>query len=132
MGVTFSFLISSPMVNEVALVLLLGMFGWKIALLYIATGVLVAIVGGFVIGRLHLEREVEDFVYQIAVGHSGQVAAMTWSDRIDYALNYVRDILRRVWLFVVIGIAIGGFIHGYAPQDFLVRYAGPGNLLAVP
>lgn len=132
MGVTFSFLISSPMVNEVALVLLLGMFGWKIALLYIATGVLVAIVGGFAIGRLHLEREVEDFVYQIAVGQSGQVAAMTWRERFDYALNYVRDILKRVWLFVVIGIAIGGFIHGYAPQDFLVRYAGPGNLLAVP
>lgn len=132
LGVTFSFLISSPMVNEVALVLLLGMFGWKIALLYIATGVLVAIVGGFAIGRLHLEREVEDFVYQIAVGQSGQVAAMTWRERFDYALNYVRDILKRVWLFVVIGIAIGGFIHGYAPQDFLVRYAGPGNLLAVP
>lgn len=132
LGVTFSFLISSPMVNEVALVLLLGMFGWKIALLYIATGVLVAIGGGFIIGRLHLEREVEDFVYEMAVGQSSEAATMTWNDRIDYALNYVRDILRRVWLFVVIGIAIGGFIHGYAPQDFLVRYAGPGNFLAVP
>ncbi|TDA69890.1 MAG: permease [Clostridia bacterium] len=132
LGVTFSFLISSPMVNEVAIVLLWGMFGWKIALLYIATGVTVAIIGGLVIGRLHLEGEVEDFVYQLKVGESAATAELTWHDRVDYAWNYVRDILRRVWLFVVIGIAIGGFIHGYAPQDFLVRYAGPGNLFAVP
>ncbi|MDN5326127.1 MAG: uncharacterized protein PWP41_823 [Moorella sp. (in: firmicutes)] len=134
LGVTFSFLISSPMVNEVALVMLWGMFGWRIAALYIGSGLLVAIAGGIVIGKLHLENEVESYVYQIKFG--GLVATrekeLTWVDRYQYALNYMKDILRRVWLYVVIGIAIGGFIHGYAPEDLLVRYAGPSNLLAVP
>ncbi|HHY93942.1 MAG TPA: permease [Firmicutes bacterium] len=132
LGVTFSFLISSPMVNEVALVMLWGMFGWKVALLYMATGVTVAIVGGLALGHLHLEGQVEDFVYEIRLGEAAGRTRLSWRDRLHYAGDYVRDILRRVWPFVVIGIAVGGFIHGYAPQNFLVRYAGPGNLFAVP
>lgn len=132
LGVTFSFLISSPMVNEVALVMLWGMFGWRIALIYIASGLAVAIAGGVVIGRLHLEHLVEDYVYEIKMGQTAAVVTPSWQDRVHYAMFYVKDILKRVWLYVLIGIAIGGFIHGYAPEDFLVRYAGPGNLLAVP
>lgn len=132
LGVTFSFLISSPMVNEVALIMLWGLFGWKIALLYIATGVSVAIVGGVVIGRLGLEHLVEDYVYQIKVQAAAEEEKPTWRGRSRYALDYTKDILKKVWPYVVVGIAIGGFIHGYAPQDFLVRYAGRSNPLAVP
>lgn len=132
LGVTFSFLISSPMVNEVALIMLWGLFGWKIALLYIATGVSVAIVGGVVIGRLGLEHLVEDYVYQIKVQAAAEEEKPTWRDRSRYALDYTKDILKKVWPYVVVGIAIGGFIHGYAPQDFLVRYAGRSNPMAVP
>ncbi|QGP93313.1 putative permease [Neomoorella glycerini] len=114
--------------------MLWGMFGWRIAALYIGSGLLVAIAGGIVIGKLHLENEVESYVYQIKFGGlvATQERELTWVDRYQYALNYMKDILCRVWLYVVIGIAIGGFIHGYAPEDLLVRYAGPSNLLAVP
>lgn len=131
LGVTFSFLISSPMVNEVALVMLWGLFGWKIAAIYIAAGVSVAIVAGIVIGKLKLEHLVEEYVYNIKMTDA-ELAELSWRDRVEYAWSYVVDILKKVWLYVVIGIAIGGFIHGYAPQDFLVKYAGRDNLLAVP
>jgi uncharacterized protein len=131
LGVTFSFLISSPMVNEVALILLYGLFGWKIAVLYLGTGLIVAMIAGLVIGRLKLESQVEDYVWQIRVGE-GVIEESSWSQRFGYARKYTMEILRKVWLYVVIGIGIGGFIHGYVPQDFLVRYAGPGNPLAVP
>ncbi len=131
LGVTFSFLISSPTVNEVALVMLWGLFGWKIALLYIATGVTLAFLSGILIGKLNLENQVEDYVYKIRMGQS-ETAALTWRDRSSYAFGYVYDILKRVWLFVLIGIAIGAWIHGYAPIDFVVKYAGADNPLAVP
>jgi uncharacterized membrane protein YraQ (UPF0718 family) len=131
LGVTFSFLISSPMVNEVALVLLYGLFGWRIAALYLGTGLLVAFAAGIAIGRLKLEKQVEDYVWRIQVG-AVEVQAPTWSERLAYGRQYTGEILRKVWLYVILGIGIGGFIHGYVPQDFLVRYAGPGNPLAVP
>jgi len=131
LGVTFSFLISSPMVNEVALIMLWGLFGWKIAAIYIGTGLIVAIVGGIIIGKLKLEYLVEEYVYNIKMTET-ELAALTWKERINYAGGYVLDILKKVWLYVVIGIAIGGFIHGYAPADFLVKYAGPNNFFAVP
>jgi len=131
LGVTFSFLISSPMVNEVALILLYGLFGWKIAALYLGTGLLVAIAAGIVIGRLKLESQVEEYVWKIKVGDS-EVAVPSWQERFAYGREYTGEILRKVWLYVVIGIGIGGFIHGYVPQDFLVRYAGPDNPFAVP
>lgn len=131
LGVTFSFLISSPTVNEVALVMLWGLFGWKIALLYIATGVTLAVISGIVIGKLGLENQVEEYVYKISMGQ-GEIVVPSWRDRSDYALEYTKDILKRVWLFVLIGIGIGAWIHGYAPIDFVVKYAGPGNPLAVP
>lgn len=135
LGVTFSFLISSPMVNEVALVLLWGMFGSNIALIYIITGLTVAIISGLVIGRLGLERYVEGYVYEVAQGMAGmemEVAEQTWNDRLLYARDYVRDILKRVWPYVLVGIGIGAWIHGYVPTDFLASYAGKNNHFAVP
>jgi uncharacterized membrane protein YraQ (UPF0718 family) len=132
LGVTFSFLISSPMVNEVAVVLLWGLFGWKIAMIYIGTGLLVAILGGLIIGKLRLEKWVEEYVYRIQTGGSREIMKQTFRERLGYARRNTGDILKRVWLFVILAIGIGGLIHGYAPQDFLVRYAGRGNPLAVP
>ncbi|MCM2264925.1 MAG: permease [Desulfuromonadales bacterium] len=131
LGVTFSFLISSPMVNEVALILLWGMFGWKIALIYVGTGLLVAIVAGIVIGRLKMERYVQDYVWEIKVGDS-EIAEQSWPERFAYARDYTSGLLKKIWPYVVIGIGIGAFIHGYVPQDFLVKWAGRDNPFAVP
>lgn len=131
LGVTFSFLISSPMVNEVALILLFGLFGWKVAAIYLAAGLTVAVAGGIIIGRLRLERWVEEYVYQMKIGEL-PLNALSFSDRLQYARSSMVEILKKVWLYVIVAIAIGGFIHGYAPQDLLVRIAGPGNPFAVP
>lgn len=131
LGVTFSFLIASPMVNEIALVMLFGLFGWKIAGIYLITGLMVAIIAGIVIGKLHMERYVADYVWEIRVGDAG-VQEMDWSDRINYAKGYVKDIIAKIWLYVLAGIAAGALVHGYVPQDFLLRYAGPDNPFAVP
>lgn len=131
LGVTFSFLISSPMVNEVALVLLWGMFGWKIALLYISVGLTVAIVAGLAIGWFRLERWVEEYVYRMQVGGM-ECRIPLMKDRVAGAVYSTREIIGKVWLYVLIAIGIGAFIHGYAPQDFLVKYAGKDNIFAVP
>ncbi|MGQ9499885.1 MAG: permease [Dissulfurimicrobium sp.] len=131
LGVTFSFLISSPMVNEVALILLFGLFGWKIAAIYLFSGLTVAIVAGIIIGRLEMERFVADYVWKIRMGEA-EVPTMSWQERIDYARGYVKDILRRIWPYVLGGIAVGAFVHGYVPHGFLLKYAGPGNPFAVP
>jgi hypothetical protein len=133
LGVTFSFLISSPMVNEVALVLLWGMFGWKIAVIYMATGLFVAIVAGMVIGKLKLEKWVEEYVYKIhSLGVAQDIARQKFKERLASARWSTADILKRVWVYVIVAIGIGGFIHGYVPQDFLVKYAGPQNPFGVP
>ena len=131
LGVTFSFLISSPMVNEVALVMLWGLFGWRIAALYIASGVGVAIVAGIILGRLRLEHLVEDYVWQIRMGES-QVENPSWPERLAYARGYVKDIVGKVWPYVLVGIGVGAFVHGYFPQGLLETVAGKGNWLAVP
>jgi hypothetical protein len=132
LGVTFSFLISSPMVNEVAVVLLWGLFGWKIAAIYMGTGLLVAILAGLIIGRLKLEKWVEEYVYKLKTGQGQEVFKQAFKERLQYAKCNTADILKKVWLFVIVAIGIGGFIHGYVPQDFLVRYAGSDNAFAVP
>jgi len=132
LGVTFSFLISSPMVNEIAVVLLYGLFGWKVTAIYIGAGLSVAIFGGMIIGKLGLERWVEEYVYKIRAGQGTEVIRQSFGERIDYAKLNTKDILRRVWLFILVAIGIGGFIHGYVPEDFLTRIAGPGNPFAVP
>ena len=131
LGVTFSFLISSPMVNEVALIMLWGMFGWRIALIYIGTGLMVAIVSGIVIGRLKLEKFVQDYVWEIRVGNS-DIPEQSWTERLAYARDYTSGLLKKIWPYVVVGIGIGGLIHGYVPQDFLARWAGRDNPFAVP
>jgi uncharacterized membrane protein YraQ (UPF0718 family) len=131
LGVTFSFLISSPMVNEVALIMLWGMFGWKIALIYIGTGLLVAIVAGIIIGRLKMEKYVQDYVWEMQVGQQ-EIEEMTFRDKLIYARDYTRDLLKKIWPYVVIGVGLGAFIHGYVPQDFLARWAGRDNPFAVP
>lgn len=133
LGVTFSFLISSPMVNEVAVVLLWGLFGWKIAMIYMGAGLSVAILAGMIIGKLKLEKWVEEYVYAIkSPGAAAGVVKQSFRDRLAYARAATREILQKVWLYVLIAIGIGGFIHGYVPEDFLVRYAGPQNPFAVP
>jgi len=131
LGVTFSFLISSPMVNEVALIMLWGLFGWKIALIYIGSGLLVAIVAGIIIGRLKMERYVQDYVWEMQVGN-GEITAMNFRQKLDYAREYTFDLLKKIWPYVVIGVGLGAFIHGYVPQDFLARWAGRDNPFAVP
>ena len=134
LGVTFSFLIATPMVNEVALVMLLGLFGWQIAGLYFATGLVVAIVAGIAIGKVpNVERGVEDFVWQISVGEA-DVASFTptWSQRFSQAWHSTREIVGKVWLYVVIGIAIGAGIHGYVPEDALAGILGESAWWSVP
>ena len=131
LGVTFSFLISSPMINEVALVLLLGLFGLKIALLYVGTGLLVSIIAGIAIGKLGMEKYVQDYIYQMKVGDT-EIPRQNFREKAEYARDYTKDLLRRIWPYVLIGIGVGGFIHGYVPSDFLLKYAGPGNPFAVP
>ena len=130
LGVTFSFLISSPTVNEVALVMLWGLFGWKIAFIYVATGVMLAFISGIIIGKLKLEHLVEGYVYQIKMGDM-ETTVPSWRERLGYARDYTKDILKQIWLYVIIGIGLGALIHGYIPMDIVLKYAGPGNPFAV-
>jgi len=132
LGTTFSFLIASPMINEVALVLLLGLFGWKIALIYILSGLIIAILSGIVIGKLKVENLVEPFVYQNSINGNVDLPSMSRKERIIYAKDYTLDILKKVWPYVLIGIGVGAWIHGYVPADFLAQYAGSGKWYAVP
>jgi uncharacterized protein len=132
LGVTFSFLVASPMINEVAVILLGGMFGWKIALLYIVSGLFIAITSGIIIGKFGLEGWVEEYVYQIRMGEAGDLPEETWPERFAYARGYVKEIVGKVWPYVVVGIGIGAIMHGYIPDDFLAQYAGASNPLAVP
>jgi uncharacterized membrane protein YraQ (UPF0718 family) len=133
LGVTFSFLISAPMVNEVALALLFGLFGWKVAALYLGTGLLIAIVAGWVIGRLKLERHVEPWVYEIPSGPAGTAtASRTWHDRAEAGVDAVRDIVGKVWPFLLAGIAVGAGIHGWVPENFMASIMGKGAWWSVP
>jgi uncharacterized protein len=131
LGVTLSFLIPSPTVNEVALVMLLGLFGWKIALLYVGSGVVIAILAGIFLGRLKLERYVEEYVYQTKLG-TADVQAPTFRQRVVDAWEYTKQILKKVFPWVLGGVGIGALIHGYVPVDWLARVAGRGNPFAVP
>lgn len=132
-GVTFSFLVASPMINEVALVMLLGLFGWKIALLYVGSGLLISILSGIIIGRLSPEKLLADFVFQKkGAGFAEVVKTMTFSARVDYALGYTAKIVKKVWIFIIIGVGFGAWMHGYVPADFLAKYAGADKWYAVP
>jgi hypothetical protein len=133
LGVTFSFLVAAPMINEVALVLLFGLFGWKTALLYASTGLLIAISSGWVIGRLKLERFVEEWVYEIKAGDF-QMAEIevTFSDRIQAGYAAVVDIVSKVWIYIIAGIAVGAAVHGYVPENFMASIMGKGVWWSVP
>jgi uncharacterized protein len=132
-GVTFAFLISAPMVNEIALVLLFGLFGWKIALIYMSMGLLIAILTGIIIGLLNMENQVEDWVYEIRMGQTpAHLEQLSWLDRIDYGLNQVRDIVGRVWIYIILGIGAGAAIHGYVPENFLAAIMGKQAWWSVP
>jgi hypothetical protein len=133
LGITFSFLIAAPMVNEVALALLLGLFGWRIALLYLGLGLAVAILSGWVIGRLHLEAHLEDWVRNMPrVKVTTGLATPALAERVQAGFDAVREIVGKVWPYVVAGIAIGAAIHGYVPQDFMAGIMGRDAWWSVP
>jgi uncharacterized membrane protein YraQ (UPF0718 family) len=132
LGVTFSFLIAAPMVNEIALVLLYGLFGWEVAALYLVTGLVIAIVAGWVIGRLRMERYIEDWVREIRMGDAEDVQALDWAGRAAYAWQAVKDIVGKVWLYVLAGIAVGAVIHGYVPENFMASIMGADAWWSVP
>lgn len=133
LGVTLSFLISAPMINEVALVLLFGLFGWKTALLYVATGLLIAILAGWIIGRLKLERFVESWVYEIKAGDFQISESITpFADRIEAGYTAVVDIVSKVWIYIVAGIAVGAAVHGYVPENFMASIMGKSAWWSVP
>ena len=133
LGVTFSFLISAPMVNEVALTLLFGMFGWKVALLYLGLGLSVAIVAGWIIGRLKMEAWLEDWVRNMPkMSADFEAGAMSLGERIDGGFSAVREIVGKVWPYILGGIALGALIHGYVPQDFMASFMGKEVWWSVP
>lgn len=132
LGITFTFLVSSPMINEVALVLLLGLFGLKIALIYVTSGLLIAIFSGFLIEKIKPEHLIESYVYDKKHERSIHGLTMHWKERIAYAKHYTSMIFHKVWLFIILGIGIGAWIHGFVPVDFLAKYAGADKWYAIP
>jgi len=133
LGVTFSFLIAAPMINEVALVLLFGLFGWKTALLYMSTGLIIAMLSGYIIGRLKLEKYVEPWVYQVKAGQLEMaVEKVFFADRINAGIDAVKEIVAKVWIYIVIGIAVGASIHGYVPENFMAGLMGKSAWWSVP
>jgi uncharacterized membrane protein YraQ (UPF0718 family) len=133
LGVTFSFLIAAPMINEVAVVLLFGMFGWKVAMVYIGTGLVIAIAAGWAIGKLKLEKWVEPWVYETKVGKNALgEGKVHFSERIRFGYDAVKEIVGKVWIYVAIGIAVGAGVHGYVPAEFMANIMGKDVWYAVP
>ena len=132
LGVTFSFLIAAPMVNEVALVLLYGLLGWKVAGLYLVTGLTIAILAGWTIGRLHMEKYVEEWVKHVLASTTEASMPGNLQERVLYGWQAVQDIVARVWVFVILGIAVGASIHGYVPEGFMVSIMGKSSWWSVP
>jgi uncharacterized membrane protein YraQ (UPF0718 family) len=133
MGVAFSFLISAPVINEIAVVLLWGLVGWKITLFYIAIGLFIAITSGWIIGRLKMEKYVEDWVWELqGDGTETEKQKLSWPERVTYAQSAVKEIVGKVWLYVLAGIAIGAFIHGYVPEGMLAHIMGADTWWSVP
>jgi len=133
LGVTFSFLVAAPMINEIAVVLLFGLFGWKTALLYVSTGLLIAITSGYVIGRLKVERFVEDWVYQVhSTTGAWEETVPSFPDRIQSGYAAVKDIVGKVWPYIIVGIGVGAFIHGYVPENFMAGLMGKSAWWSVP
>jgi len=131
LGVTFSYLISAPMINEIAVVMLFGMFGWKVALLYVASGLVLAIVAGVILGKMKLEKWVEDYVWELARAEDEEIYIPTVRERFSEAYEYTNALVKKVYPYVLIGVGLGAFIHGYVPAEFIAKFAGAGNPLAV-
>jgi uncharacterized protein len=133
LGVTLSFLISAPMINEVAVILLFGLFGWKTATIYVSTGLFIAIISGFIIGKLKLEKFVEPWVYEIKSNRQeiGE-EKIAFGNRIDSGFIAVKDIVGKVWIYIVIGVGVGSFAHGYVPEDFMAGLMGKSAWWGVP
>jgi hypothetical protein len=131
LGVTFSYLVAAPMINEIAAILLFGMFGWEVALLYIASGFVIAVVSGVVIGKMGMEKHIEGYVYEMTVKKRKR-KKLVWRDRSRIAYEDTISIVKKVFPFILIGVAVGALIHGYAPENFLYQIAGRDNPLAVP
>jgi uncharacterized membrane protein YraQ (UPF0718 family) len=132
-GVTFSFLIAAPMINEVAIILLYSYFGWQTAAIYVGAGLTIAIFSGWIIGKLGMEKHVQDWVYQVKSGSSVNIDdKKTFADRIDFAIEAVNDIVKKVWLYIVIGIAVGAGIHGYVPENYMAGLLGADTWYSVP
>lgn len=132
LGVTMTFLIASPAVNEIAIALLFGLFGWKITALYIGSGLVIAVVGGAIIGALGMERQVEDYVWRIRFDETGDEVVPSQRERITQALAHMRLILSRIWIYVVIGIGVGAVIHGYVPDSWISEHLGAKAWWGVP
>jgi uncharacterized membrane protein YraQ (UPF0718 family) len=132
-GVTFSFLIAAPMINEVAIVLLIGMFGWKVAAIYVGTGLLIAIISGWIIGKLKLEKYVADWVFNVkSMDSADEEKKLKFSDRIAHGYQVVREIVGKIWIYILIGIAVGAGAHGYVPDNYLAGLLGDQNWYSVP
>ncbi|WP_320042737.1 permease [uncultured Desulfobacter sp.] len=133
LGVTFSFLIAAPMVNEIAVGLLYGLLGWKVAAIYMGTGLFIAIAAGWVIGRLKLENYIEDWVTQANIASAEiEEEKLTWNDRFIYGWDAVKEIIGRVWIYVILGIAVGAGIHGFVPEGMMASIMGKGTWWSVP
>ena len=133
LGVTFSFLIAAPMINEVALVLLIGLFGWKVALIYVTTGLFIAILAGFILEKLNLTRYVADWVYKTQSQNAlADDQKMNISDRIDAGYQVVREIVGKIWIYILVGIGVGAGAHGFVPDDYLAGALGSQNWYSVP
>ncbi len=132
-GVTFSFLIAAPMINEVALVLLAGLFGWKVALIYVFTGLTIAVSAGFILEKLRLQKYVADWVYQIKFQQHTEIAArLTFDKRMDAGIGSAKEIIGKIWIYIIAGIAIGAGAHGYVPDEYLANVLGAQNWYTVP
>jgi uncharacterized membrane protein YraQ (UPF0718 family) len=133
LGVTFSFLIAAPMINEIAVVLLFGLFGWQTTLLYISTGLFIAMLAGYIIGKLNLERYVEKWVYEVKAGNIEITEEKIYfNQRIQSGIEAVKEIVGKVWIYIVIGIAVGALIHGYVPENFMAGIMGKSAWWSVP
>lgn len=132
LGVTFSYLISTPMVNEVAIVVLYGLFGAKVTAIYILSGVLIAIIAGWILGKMNLEKYVEEYVWKIKIINQNLNSDKKLLQRIKESIEYTINLIKSVYPYVLIGVGVGAFIHGYAPENFLSIYAGRNNPFAVP
>ncbi len=133
LGVTFSFLIAAPMINEVALVLLVSLFGWNVALIYVGTGLAIAILSGWLIGKLGLEKYVADWVYKVKANHENVLdVKLPFYERIKAGYESVKEIVGKIWIYIIIGIAVGAGAHGYVPEDFLGSLLGKENWYGVP